>query len=90
MGVGFSMMSVFGVVALSGVVVNSSLVLVHYVGQKRQQGEELIEAVKAAGTARFKHATVLSATSSIPACCGHVFPDRTIFGFKSVPSSFTP
>jgi multidrug efflux pump subunit AcrB len=33
--------SVFGVVALSGVVVNESPVLVHYVNQKRAEGEPL-------------------------------------------------
>ncbi|MFP6607818.1 MAG: efflux RND transporter permease subunit [Myxococcota bacterium] len=63
MGMNLSMMSVFGIVALSGVVVNSSLVLVHYVGQKREQGEELFEAVRAAGTARFRPIVLTSITT---------------------------
>jgi len=63
MGMNLSMMSVFGIVALSGVVVNSSLVLVHYIGQKREQGEELFEAVKAAGTARFRPIVLTSITT---------------------------
>jgi multidrug efflux pump subunit AcrB len=58
-----SMMSVFGVVALSGVVVNASLVLVHYVNQKRADGEPLIEAVRDAGVARFRPIVLTSLTT---------------------------
>ena len=49
-----SMMSVFGVVALSGVVVNASLVLVHYINERRAQGLALERAVREAGVARFR------------------------------------
>ena len=63
MGVGFSMMSVFGVVALSGVVVNSSLVLVHHVNQRRDQGVPLAEAVRDAGVARFRPILLTSLTT---------------------------
>jgi multidrug efflux pump subunit AcrB len=58
-----SMMSVFGVVALSGVVVNSSLVLVHYVNQKRGEGRALMEAVREAGVARFRPIVLTSLTT---------------------------
>ena len=58
-----SMMSVFGVVALSGVVVNSSLVLVHYINQRREDGDSLLEAVRAAGTARFRPIVLTSITT---------------------------
>jgi multidrug efflux pump subunit AcrB len=58
-----SMMSVFGVVALSGVVVNASLVLVHYVNQKRADGEPLTEAVRDAGVARFRPIVLTSLTT---------------------------
>jgi multidrug efflux pump subunit AcrB len=58
-----SMMSVFGVVALSGVVVNSSLVLVHYINQRRSDGLPLLEAVREAGVARFRP-IVLTATTT--------------------------
>ena len=44
----FSMMSIFGFVALTGVVVNSSLVLVHYINERRAEGVPLEEAVRAA------------------------------------------
>ncbi|MBW2494125.1 MAG: efflux RND transporter permease subunit [Deltaproteobacteria bacterium] len=58
-----SMMSVFGVVALSGVVINSSLVLVHYVNQRRNAGDALEEAVREAGVARFRPIVLTSMTT---------------------------
>ena len=58
-----SMMSVFGVVALSGVVVNSSLVLVHYINQQRAAGRELLDAVHEAGVARFRPIVLTSLTT---------------------------
>jgi multidrug efflux pump subunit AcrB len=58
-----SMMSVFGVVALSGVVVNSSLVLVHYVNQRRIEGRPLELAVRDAGIARFRPIVLTSLTT---------------------------
>ena len=63
LGMGLSMMSVFGVVALSGVVVNASLVLVHYVNQKREEGESLLDAVHQAGVARFRPIVLTSLTT---------------------------
>jgi len=63
LGLGFSMMSVFGVVALSGVVVNSSLVLVHYVNTRRAEGVPLHEAVRTAGVARFRPIVLTSLTT---------------------------
>jgi lactate dehydrogenase-like 2-hydroxyacid dehydrogenase len=59
----FNMMSVFGVVALSGVVVNASLVLVHYVNGCRERGQELREAVRQAGVARFRPIVLTSLTT---------------------------
>jgi multidrug efflux pump subunit AcrB len=58
-----SMMSVFGVVALSGVVVNASLVLVHYVNQRRSAGAPLTHAVREAGVARFRPIVLTSLTT---------------------------
>jgi multidrug efflux pump subunit AcrB len=58
-----SMMSVFGVVALSGVVVNSSLVLVHYVNQRRSVGSSIEDAVREAGAARFRPIVLTSLTT---------------------------
>jgi len=59
----YSMMSVFGVVALTGVVVNSSLVLVHYVNGRRARGVPLEEAVREAGVARFRPIVLTSLTT---------------------------
>lgn len=58
-----SMMSVFGVVALTGVVVNSSLVLVHYVNGRRERGVSLEEAIRDAGVARFRPIVLTSMTT---------------------------
>jgi multidrug efflux pump subunit AcrB len=63
MGMNLSMMSVFGVVALSGVVINSSLVLVHYVNQRRNAGTALGDAVREAGAARFRPIVLTSMTT---------------------------
>ena len=58
-----SMMSVFGFVALTGVVVNSSLVLVHYINGRRAFGVPLEEAIRAAGVARFRPIVLTSMTT---------------------------
>lgn len=63
MGLEFSMMSTFGVVAISGVVVNSSLVLVHQVNARREDGVELLEAVVQGGVARFRPIVLTSLTT---------------------------
>jgi multidrug efflux pump subunit AcrB len=59
----FSMMSVIGLVALSGVVVNDSLVLVDKVNQYRAEGDELRVAISRAGRARFRAIMLTSLTT---------------------------
>ncbi len=49
-----SMMSLFGLVALSGVIVNDSLIMVDFVNRGRREGMRLVDAVVGAGTARFR------------------------------------
>jgi multidrug efflux pump subunit AcrB len=49
-----SMMSLFGLVALAGVIVNDSLILVDFVNRGRREGMALTEAVLEAGTSRFR------------------------------------
>ncbi len=61
----FSMMSIFGFVALTGVVVNSSLVLVHYINEQRAAGLALEEAVRGAGVARFRPIVLTSMTTFV-------------------------
>ena len=63
MGLNLSMMSTFGAVALSGVVVNSSLVLVHSVNRKRKEGSGIEEAVCESGAARFRPIVLTSLTT---------------------------
>jgi len=57
--------SVLGIVALAGVVVNSSLVLVHYVNRRRDEGLPFLDAVSTAGVARFRPIFLTSLTTFI-------------------------
>ncbi|MCP4036226.1 MAG: efflux RND transporter permease subunit [bacterium] len=57
--------SILGIVALSGVVVNSSLVLVHTINRLRSQDKEFMEAVTGAGMLRFRPIVLTSATTYI-------------------------
>jgi multidrug efflux pump subunit AcrB len=59
----FSMMSVVGLVALSGVVVNDSLVLVDYVNKCRANGAAMQDAIREAGAARFRAILLTSLTT---------------------------
>ncbi|MCP4005004.1 MAG: efflux RND transporter permease subunit [bacterium] len=63
MGRDLAFMSIVGIVALSGVVVNDSLVLVHYVNQRRAEGVALADAVTRAGVARFRPIVLTSLTT---------------------------
>ncbi len=53
-GATVSMMSLFGLVALAGVVVNDSLIMVDFVNRGRLEGMSLYTAVIEAGTGRFR------------------------------------
>ncbi len=55
--------SMLGIVALSGVVVNASLVLVHYVNNRRDTGLPMRDAVLEAGVKRFRPIVLTSATT---------------------------
>lgn len=63
MGVNLSIMSMCGIVALAGVVVNDSLVLVDYVNRHRAKGQSVVEAAWAAGGARFRPILLTSLTT---------------------------
>lgn len=58
-----SIMSVLGILALIGVVVNDSLVLVDYVNRRRHEGFSLLRAVSKAGVARFRPILLTSLTT---------------------------
>ena len=63
MGLDLSLLSMFGLVALAGVVVNDSLVLVDFINRHRTAGHSLIDAVRQAGTARFRPILLTSLTT---------------------------
>ncbi len=63
MGVTLSMMSMFGLVALSGVVVNDSLVMVTYINHKRREHVDLRTAIREAGVNRFRPILLTSLTT---------------------------
>ena len=63
LGMPISILSLFGIVALAGVVVNDSLILVDYVNQERQEGQSMKEAVVDAGCARFRAIVLTSLTT---------------------------
>jgi multidrug efflux pump subunit AcrB len=65
MGSDLSMFSVIGMVALSGVVVNDSLVLVDYVNRRVRDGVSVVEAATSAGAARFRAVLLTSLTTFV-------------------------
>ena len=60
-----SIMSMIGIVALCGVVVNESLVLVEFVNRHRRSGKSVVEAAQAGGVARFQAIMLTSVVSFI-------------------------
>jgi len=63
MGMSLTIMSLMGMLALSGVVVNDSLVLVDYVNRRRREGMDLYQAVAKAGVARLRPVLLTSLTT---------------------------
>jgi multidrug efflux pump subunit AcrB len=57
--------SMLGIVALSGVVVNSSLVLVDYINRQRREGVSIHEATMNAGVIRFRPIMLTSVTTFV-------------------------
>ena len=54
MGYALSFLSIFGLVALTGVVVNDSLIMIDMVNRERLAGTPLIQALRRSGTRRFR------------------------------------
>ncbi len=63
MGMALSISSMLGLLALSGVVVNDSLVMVDYINRRRREGIPLKQAVRIAGKARFRPILLTSLTT---------------------------
>ncbi len=65
MGSTLTLFSVLGMLALVGVVVNDSLVLVDCINQRRKEGYSVLEAIQYAGPARFRPVMLTSLTTFI-------------------------
>ena len=65
MGVQLMFFSALGIVALSGVVVNASLVLVDYINRQRREGMDLHRAVVGACVVRFRPIMLTSVTTFV-------------------------
>jgi multidrug efflux pump subunit AcrB len=63
MGMSLSIMSLMGMLALAGVVVNDSLVLVDWINRQRREGVSVDDAVRTAGGARFRPILLTSLTT---------------------------
>jgi len=64
MGMAISMFSMFGLIALAGVVVNDSLILVDFINKARLEGVPMRDAVLQSGTARFRAIVLTSFTTA--------------------------
>ena len=63
MGINFSVLSLLGIVALTGVVVNDSLVMVDFINKYRKEGFLIKDAVLEAGPRRFRPIFMTSLTT---------------------------
>ena len=63
MGIDVTMMSMFGLVALSGVVVNDSLIMVDFINRKREVHADMNVALREAGSNRFRPILLTSLTT---------------------------
>jgi multidrug efflux pump subunit AcrB len=63
MGYSLSMMSLFGMVALTGVVINDSLVLINFTNRERENGAGPVQALATAAVMRFRPILLTSLTT---------------------------
>ncbi len=63
LGLSLSMLSMFGIVALSGIVVNDSLIMIDFINRARQKGEPLKDAIINSGKMRFRPIILTSFTT---------------------------
>ncbi|MCA0900983.1 efflux RND transporter permease subunit [Microbulbifer agarilyticus] len=63
MGYGLSMVSLLGMVALAGVVINDTLVMIEYGNRLRMQGVAVTDAIKAAAARRFRPIVLTTVTT---------------------------
>lgn len=65
MGMPLTILSIMGMVALIGVLINASLVLVDYINQQYEKTGDLMSSIKRAGAARFRPVMLTSLTTFI-------------------------
>jgi multidrug efflux pump subunit AcrB len=63
MGLNLTLLSMFGMVALSGVVVNDSLIMVDLINRQRAEGMTLRDSIRSAGMRRFRPILLTTATT---------------------------
>ncbi len=63
LGKSLTILSIFGLLALTGVVINDSLVLVDYISRQRRKGVDLATAALNAGASRFRPVMLTSITT---------------------------
>ena len=63
LGMEFTIVSIFGIVALSGIVVNDSLILIDFINRAVRDGMEVEKAVIESGRARFRPVLLTSVTT---------------------------
>jgi hypothetical protein len=63
MGIEFTIVSIFGIVALSGIVVNDSLILIDFINRALRDGMNINRAVIESGKARFRPVLLTSVTT---------------------------
>ncbi len=64
-GINLSFFSILGMLALAGVAVNNGIILVDNINQRRAAGQPLLDAVLAAGRARFRAILLTSAVTFV-------------------------
>ena len=63
LGKSLNMLSMYGIIALTGVVVNDSLIMVDFINKARAEGIRMIDAVVQSGTKRFRAVLLTSLTT---------------------------
>jgi len=64
-GYNLSMLSVFGIIAMMGVVVNDSLIIIDLMNQRRKSGADLAQVVRDSATRRFRPIMLTTVTTSL-------------------------
>jgi len=65
MGMSLTILSMVGIVALAGVVVNDSLLMVDFINRRRARNEDLALAIREAGVVRFRPILLTSLTTFV-------------------------